>query len=265
MEGLGRRLKNMSAAVNDRVLPDAQLLNTRWLKTRSIKCSSPLFFERTMKIRLPMYVNLGLLLFGLLQLTLDTLQLFWERLRDYLLAAVRDEPRMTTYTHHERLKLHIQGDGLYQHTHLRINYTSYDVRRAQDSLSLRTLRCDVMVAASGDDATLHPFWYAQVLGIYHAMVSLQTDGQVGKPKRVDLLWVWWFQIDQPRRQRRDRLEKVAFVPLDDDGAFGFIHPSEVIRACHLVPAFAEGRDLSTVGHSHFQDVEGDYKHFYVMK
>ncbi|KAG9031058.1 hypothetical protein FS837_003120, partial [Tulasnella sp. UAMH 9824] len=258
MEGLSRKFKTMSAAVEKILARQATAENPR--TPRIVRNpNAPYEIAEDTKHQVPI---------GPFLRRHDgdpAAHFFWERLRDYLIATIRNEDRATSYTHEERLKLHIQGDALYRHSHLRINYTSYDVRRAQDSLSMRTSRRDIMVAANGSDVTLHPFWYARVLGIFHAMVSFPGD-EVGELKRVDLLWVRWFQIERHRPKRRqDRLEKLAFAPLESEMAFGFIHPSEVIRACHLIPAFAEGYDLSTVGHSYVQDAEGDYKHYYIMK
>lgn len=38
-----------------------------------------------------------------------------------------------------------------------------------------------------------------------------------------------------------RLPKVGFVPDTDALAFGFLDPSLILRGCHLIPAFNEGR------------------------
>ena len=38
-----------------------------------------------------------------------------------------------------------------------------------------------------------------------------------------------------------KLPKIGFVPESDRFAFGFLDPSVVIRGCHLIPAFAQGR------------------------
>ncbi|KAG8933829.1 hypothetical protein FRC01_006874 [Tulasnella sp. 417] len=194
---------------------------------------------------------------------------FWERLRDYFISqlrGVRYDGEDTTYTNAERHQLHIKNDSLYQHTHLRINYTSYDVRRAQDSISLRTACRDIMVAAN-DAKYSHPFWYARVLGIWHAFVAEEESGNVKEWKRVDVLWVRWFGFQPGTAGRRNnvRLDRVGFVPLEDDGAFGFIHPEEVIRASHIIPAFAHGREKSTIGHSFVQEPMGDYNYYYIMR
>ncbi|KAL6303258.1 hypothetical protein BKA93DRAFT_716391, partial [Sparassis latifolia] len=67
----------------------------------------------------------------------------------------------------DRDSVAIKDDRLYSHQTLTINYTTYDVRRAQDTINPSTDRCNVMVLADNDDPHAHPFWYARILGIYH--------------------------------------------------------------------------------------------------
>lgn len=129
-----------------------------------------------------------------------------------------------------------------------------------------TARRDIMVAAN-DAKYSHPFWYARVLGIWHALVAEEENENLKEWKRVDVLWVRWFGFQQGAAARGNnaRLDRVGFVPLEDDGAFGFIHPEEVIRASHIIPAFAHGREESTIGHSFVQEPSGDYNYYYVMR
>jgi hypothetical protein len=47
--------------------------------------------------------------------------------------------------------------------------------------------------------------------------------------------------------KEGRLPKVGFVP-DSPTAFGFLDPSLVLRACHLIPAFADGRTDDLLRH-----------------
>ena len=63
---------------------------------------------------------------------------------------------------------------------------------------------------------------------------------------VEFLRVRWLGIDPDHRSgfRHARLPKMGFVPDDDPDAFGFLDPSHVIRGCHLIPAFADGRTTS---------------------
>ncbi|KAI3997993.1 hypothetical protein K525DRAFT_215147, partial [Schizophyllum commune Loenen D] len=74
---------------------------------------------------------------------------------------------------------------------LRVNYTTYDVRRDYDCISARR-RGFVMTRSpeTGDD--VHPYWYAQLLRVYRADVRhggvLSTDVRY---LPMDFLWVRW--------------------------------------------------------------------------
>jgi hypothetical protein len=66
-------------------------------------------------------------------------------------------------------------DRIYTHNIARVNYTTYDVRRAQDVFNPATSHCNMTVLAGmldvGQDPNIvYPFGYAQVLGIYHANI-----------------------------------------------------------------------------------------------
>ena len=60
---------------------------------------------------------------------------------------------------------------IYQHRVLRVNYTTYDMRRDQDSLNPQS-HPDIMLLSHEDknDDNWHPYWYARVIGIFHANV-----------------------------------------------------------------------------------------------
>ena len=66
-----------------------------------------------------------------------------------------------------------------------------------------------------------------------------------------------------------KLPRVAFMqPESGSEAFGFIDPSQVLRAIHLVPTFALGQIPDGLGDSSFarqQDPDGnrEWKMFYV--
>ena len=90
----------------------------------------------------------------------------------------------------------------------------------------------------------HPYWYAQVLGIYHMHV-LTTHPAAAKhsAQPMEFLWVRWLGIEPGYRSgsRVARLPKVGFVEVTDQDAFGFLDPDLVIRGSHLIPAFHSGR------------------------
>lgn len=125
-----------------------------------------------------------------------------------------------------------------------INYTTYDMRRDQDTLRPGQGSA-VMLLSREDSPNSHPFWYAQVLGAF-----LITVNYAGAERRMELLWVRWFGIVPSYRWgfKNARLPKIGFVPSDSGAAFGFLDPSLVLRACHLIPAFADGRTNSLLRH-----------------
>ncbi|KAF9461193.1 hypothetical protein BDZ94DRAFT_1372458 [Collybia nuda] len=129
-----------------------------------------------------------------------------------------------------------------------------------------------MVRSPESDPKAHPFWYAQVLGIFHAIVthSGPRSRNPHKQHSMHFLWVRWFGVEPGYRSGRcyARLPKVGFVPDNDPYAFGFLDPSFVIRGCHLIPAFASGKTsdlLSTDGPTaaRIQGSVSDWANFYV--
>ena len=104
--------------------------------------------------------------------------------------------------------------------------------------------CDVMVLSQEDNTNGHPYWYACVLGVFHAQVlhiGLRATNR--SLQRMEFLWVRWFgaEPDYHSGLKVARLPKIGFVPDSDPEAFSFLDPSLVIRGCHLLPAFANGR------------------------
>lgn len=127
----------------------------------------------------------------------------------------------------------------------------------------------VMSPETGPNA--HPFWYARVLGIFHAEI-LHTGAHSSNngAQRMEFLWVRWFGVEPDYRFgfKVARLPKVGFVPEDDLSAFGFLDPALVLRGCHLIPAFAGGRTnelLKTVFPTAARplDETDDWENFYV--
>ncbi|KAI0090930.1 hypothetical protein BDY19DRAFT_886849 [Irpex rosettiformis] len=103
-----------------------------------------------------------------------------------------------------------------------------------------------MVLAHEDDNELdsHPYWYARVLGVFHANVRYLGEGSTSREfERVEFVWIRWFGRDQNMLGgfAARRLHCVGFVDAESGGAFGFLDPSLIIRAVHLIPAFHYGR------------------------
>ena len=125
----------------------------------------------------------------------------------------------------------------------RVNYTSYDIRRQQDFMRPGS-GCTVMMLSKEDGPNAHPFWYAQVLRAYQIpIIDVISNTRDRSQKIMEVLWVRWLGMEPGYRWgfKEARLPKVGFVPDTDDQAFGFLDPSLVMRRCHLIPAFSEGR------------------------
>ncbi|KAF8802003.1 hypothetical protein BYT27DRAFT_7226594 [Phlegmacium glaucopus] len=166
---------------------------------------------------------------------------FLPRLQDHLLGRILghdftgDEE---TFTAAERSKISFANGHLYRHKVLRVNYTSYDLRRCQDSLNPRT-HPDIMVLSHEDDDS-HPYWYAKIIGIFHAIVQHPSKPD---PVSMDFLWVRWYGRNMTHKSgwRSKHLPRIGFVDSDDALPFGFLDPLHVVRGCHLIPAFHHGR------------------------
>jgi hypothetical protein len=140
-----------------------------------------------------------------------------------------------------------QSDRMYRHHLARFNYTTYDVRRSQDVINPGTSHRDIMILANSaddDSGSSHPFLYARVLGIYHVNVIYTGEGSLDyAARRVEFLWVRWFKYDDNRSMDWSDLtiDRIRFFAMAHEGAFGFVDPKDVLRACHIVPAFARGK------------------------
>ncbi|KAF8890440.1 hypothetical protein BD779DRAFT_1438607 [Infundibulicybe gibba] len=195
--------------------------------------------------------------------------------KDHLLSRLLghdlDEADDTIYSDAQRNAVRVIDDKIFSVKLLRINYTTYDMRRDQDVINPRT-HPDVMMISPETGPTAHPFWYARVLGIFHANV-LHTgpESRNRSVQHMEFLWVRWFGIE-PNYQwgfRVARLPKIGFVPETDPDAFGFLDPSLVLRACHLAPMFAAGRTsnlLQTTAPTAARPLSetDDWMNYYVM-
>ena len=117
----------------------------------------------------------------------------------------------------------------------------------------------------------HPYWYAKVLGIYHAVApTTHPAATTHSAQAMQFLWVRWLGVEPGHRSgsRVARLPRIGFVEATDGDAFGFLDPELVIRGSHLIPAFHFGRtrdlmpyDGPTAARS--VDENDDWLNFYV--
>ncbi|KAI0703342.1 hypothetical protein C8T65DRAFT_258430 [Cerioporus squamosus] len=186
------------------------------------------------------------------------------------------------FSNQERAALLFEHDRMYSHQTLHVNYTTYDIRRGRDFFNVSSERCDIMVLSREEqpegrvedtDTAWEKYWYARIIGIYHVNVVDNRPGRsTPAPVRMEFLHVRWFGKDPEWScgWAANRLDRIGFVPyLPDDpecGAFGFVDPSDVIRGCHLIPAFADGLTTAMLGPSslaHKGKQEDDWERYYV--
>jgi hypothetical protein len=187
------------------------------------------------------------------------------RLKDHLLARLRNLPYdgdEHEFSNNDRDCVLIKDNNLYEHATLRVNYTTYDVRREQDTITPRTHR-DIMVLAHEDERT-HPYWYAHVIRIFHVNVEYHDPVShfCSPPTCMNFLFVRWFQHDNSLAGwASKRLQRLEFIDQENsDMAFGFIDPDCVIRGTHLIPAFAHSSTDKLLGPSFVWEWDRDTKH-----
>ncbi|PPR01795.1 hypothetical protein CVT24_001691, partial [Panaeolus cyanescens] len=199
---------------------------------------------------------------------------FLNELKSHILSRILQDDSDSTYTKEELSHLELSSDALYEHSVLRVNYTTYDLRRSQDSLNPRTHN-DILTL-SRDDNPSHPFSYARIIGAFHAEITYNGSRRqrIVRPARIDFLWVCWFELDQSYQGgwAAKRLHRVRFVPCANGNAFGFLDPDCVIRGTHLIPAFAHGTTSeylpyeSIARNKELKDIIGHedyYRYYYV--
>jgi hypothetical protein len=162
-------------------------------------------------------------------------------------------------------RVFIKGDTLYEHPLLTISYTTYDLKRERDPIHLNFGNQAIMVYSPTSQGT-EPWLYAHVVAVYHLFVCTQIDPE---PKRLELLWVRWMERGslQLRGENSSQYTRISFIQhsVVPGEAFGFVDPSHIIRACHLIPAFNLGRTRDQLGPSMARDAKGDWKAFYANR
>ena len=141
----------------------------------------------------------------------------------------------------------LKHDRFYKHSIMHVKYTTYDVRRGEDVIHARPSHSDIVMLNSAfvEDSSKHPFCYAHVLGIFHAnVVYLGEQNLDYRPRRLEFLWVRWYSVEEgtPSGWMARKLDRVHFLPMTSTAdAFGFLDPADVLRGCHVIPAFSGGR------------------------
>lgn len=140
----------------------------------------------------------------------------------------------------------LKHDRFYKHNTIRVHYTTYDVRRGEDVIHAGSSHSDIMTlnSAFAEDPTQHPFCYARVIGIFHANVVYIGEQNLDyRPRRLEFLWVRWYNIEEGIQSgwKTRKLDRVHFPPMtSNEDALGFLDPADVLRGCHIIPAFSSG-------------------------
>ncbi|QRV91939.1 hypothetical protein RhiJN_19957 [Ceratobasidium sp. AG-Ba] len=201
-----------------------------------------------------------------------SVKFFLLQLKQHLLGRVLGTPDRQEFTTTDLAKIDFYKQRMYRHKTLRINYTSYDVLRQQDILNPSTPNCFVVLANAPDrEPDEHPFIYAKVLGVYHTNVIYAGR----PPRRMDFVHVRWMYYDEnrPGGWKLNRLDRLAYqgcnVDTDILDAFGFVDPSNIVRATHLIPDFVSGTTKAylniPLSVSHDDAVYGDWNGYYVNR
>ncbi|PPR06562.1 hypothetical protein CVT24_001550 [Panaeolus cyanescens] len=199
---------------------------------------------------------------------------FIRRLRGHLLARllnVEYDDDITQFSPQELNRLIIDKNNIYQHQALRVNYTTYDLRRGQDSLNPQT---HPFIMLLSNDGSQHPYWYAQILGIFHVNVLFQTTTQSKPvPHVMEVIWVRWLGLNTYSSYgwKAKNLPQVGFIDIavDDSPGFGFINPTQIIRAVHLIPDQSKGKSSNglfyptSLARQYTDDKELDWNYFFV--
>ena len=89
----------------------------------------------------------------------------------------------------------------------------------------------------------HPSWYACIVGIFHTDVyHVGENLKTNVPYRINFLWVCWFGLDGSYHGgwKARRLHWIGFFDSEEEHAFSFLDPDEIIQATHLIPVFGHG-------------------------
>ncbi|KAF8156767.1 hypothetical protein B0H34DRAFT_789464 [Crassisporium funariophilum] len=161
---------------------------------------------------------------------------FLPKLQDHLLGRLKgrdfDADMHEDYTDEDRNSVRFVGEKIYSVQTCRLYYTTYDLQRDSDTVNPQT-HPNITHGSPEVEEGAEPYWYARVIGARGV-------------RRMDFLWVRWLGKEHryDSGSRRALLPKIGFVESTDEFAFSFVDPANVVRGCHLIPAFHEGRTVN---------------------
>ncbi|KAI0691874.1 hypothetical protein C8T65DRAFT_533253, partial [Cerioporus squamosus] len=165
---------------------------------------------------------------------------FIPRLKNHLMARKLGMPDEEGVPEEYRDSLRIRNDVLWEHKTVQLCYTTYDMRRDQDTSNPRT-HPDILLLTSQDDDDDFPFAYAHVVRIFHADVRYTGPGSTGKQwEHIEFLWVRWFSRDPTDTHSGFRHRRLPRITFNSDPPFGFVDPACVLRGAYMIPAWKYG-------------------------
>jgi hypothetical protein len=119
---------------------------------------------------------------------------FIPKLKDHLLGRLLEQDyegdTYGKFTDAKHNTVRIAGEQIYRCKTFQINYTTYDIRCDRDTVNMQ-LYPDIMVNSPEMGPNAQPYWYACIIGIFHAMVlSSHPELEVTARSqcRMDFLW-----------------------------------------------------------------------------
>ncbi|KAF8896664.1 hypothetical protein BD779DRAFT_1466557 [Infundibulicybe gibba] len=149
---------------------------------------------------------------------------FIPKLKDHILSRILDlgrEGEERGFSDNQRNSVCIVNNRIFSVKTIRVNYTTYDMRRDQDVINPHT-HPDIMMRSPETGRGAHPFWYARVLGIFHTkIIHTAPNTQNRSVQHFEFLWA---------------TNMVSNVPGSLKSA---LSPKAMMT--HLAPAFVNGR------------------------
>ncbi|KAG2341459.1 hypothetical protein BDR05DRAFT_949777 [Suillus weaverae] len=146
--------------------------------------------------------------------TISSVKDFLPQLKDHILDRLNPGTSRTSeslsekpaHSDTEYSSILFKQNRIYHHNLAKFNYTTYNIRRAQDVVNPKTAYCNIMLLQHDcNDALNGNYCYARVLGIYHVNV-------------------------------------VQFLPLENLNTFGFMDPGDVLQSNSISPLARDKHD-----------------------
>ena len=159
----------------------------------------------------------------------------------------------------------IVSNMLYKHKTLELKYTTYDMRKDQQTL-YQCLCPDIMVLSGKEQ---HQYTYARILDLFHVRVGNSSPNSIlspGEEAELPVVWVRWFKSEESQGFHALRYPSISFYKEGDPDAFGFVHPDDILRSVHLIPHFKFDQTaeyLSGPSKGRPATQKQDWKHFNV--